>query len=43
MKTEKKLKFFEPDLFFKNKVAIIGSSSSILKKKMVYILILLRK
>ena len=33
MKTEKKLKFFEPNLFFKNKVAIVGSSSSILKKK----------
>ena len=28
-----KLKFFQPNVFVKNKIAIVGSSSSILKKK----------
>ncbi len=33
MENKFKLKFFEPNLFLKSKVAIVGSSASILKKK----------
>ena len=33
MLNKAKLKFFQPSLFVKNKIAIVGSSSSILKKK----------